>query len=98
MRAPAPTLFGISPNRAAARDEVEIYGAGLADGGVIPPRVSMGGQLAEILYFGNAPGLPGVNQINVSVSANITPGLAVPVRLNYLERSTNEPMIGVRSL
>lgn len=40
-----------------------MYAANLAPGGVVPAQVIVGGQLAQILYFGAAPGYPGYFQI-----------------------------------
>ena len=82
-------------NPAIAGEALSMYTTSLANGGVIPPQVSVGGRLAEVLYFG-ASGYAGYNQVNFRMPSGIVPGPAVPVRLTYLGRSSNEVTIGVQ--
>jgi len=73
-----------------------MYTTSLFEGGQIPPQVTIGGRPAEILYFGDAPGFPGYNQVNFRMPAGVTPGPAISVRLTYLGRSSNTVTIGVQ--
>ena len=85
-----------APNPAVAGEILSMYTNNLLYGAVIPPQVSVGGHLAEVLYFGAAPGYPGYNQVNFRVPAGLAPGPNVSVRLTYLGRLSNEVTIAVQ--
>ena len=84
-----------SPSAPAVAGEIlSLYTRGLGNGSLIPPQVAVGGRLGEIRYFGDAPGYPGYSQVNFRIPDGIS-GSAVPVRLIYLGRSSNEVTIAV---
>jgi uncharacterized protein (TIGR03437 family) len=83
-------------NPSVAGEALAMYTNNLRDGAVIPPQVIVGGRQAAVLYFGAAPGYPGYSQVNFRVPAGVAPGIAVPVRLTYLGRASNELTIGVQ--
>jgi uncharacterized protein (TIGR03437 family) len=59
---------------------------------VLPVFVEIGGQIAEVLYAGAAPGLPlGVLQVNARVPPNIPRGAAVPVVL-IVDQAVSRPV------
>lgn len=83
-------------NPASAGDVLSMYTTSLIEGGAIPPQVAIGCKLAEILFFGDAPGYPGYFQVNFRVPNGVVPGNSVPVRLTYIGRPGNAVTIGVQ--
>ncbi len=78
------------PNAPIARGQiVMLFGTGFgplnpADANglqtqIVPVTVTVGGIPATLTFAGAAPGLPGVNQINVIIPANAPTGAAVPI-------------------
>ena len=49
-----------------------------------------------VLYFGDAPGYPGYDQVNFRAPGDVSPGAAVPLRLTHLGRPSNEVTIVVQ--
>ncbi len=58
---------------------------------VVQPTVTLGGVDLSVLYSGLAPGLVGVDQINVSVPLNVPTGFAVPLVITEGDVSTTIP-------
>lgn len=81
---------------AAAGETLSLYTTNLAPNGSIPPRIAIGGRLAEVLFFGAAPDYPGYFQVNFRVPDGVATGPAVPVRVTYLSRPSNQVQIAVR--
>jgi hypothetical protein len=84
-----------STNPATGGEVLSMYTTSLAVGGVTPPQVAVGGSLAEIWYFGDAPSYPGYFQVNFRVPSTAASGATVPVRLTYIGRPSNEVTIAV---
>src|SRR5262249_37750227 len=83
-------------NPAAAGEALSMYTTSLADGSGITPQVIVGGRLAQVLYFGSAPGYPGYDQVNFVLPDGVPTGPAVSVRLRYIGRSSNAVTIAVK--
>ena len=56
----------------------------------------MAASLAEVLYFGDAPGYAGYSQANFRVPAGVPSGPDVSVRLTYLGRPSNAVTIALQ--
>jgi hypothetical protein len=69
---------------------LEIYGTGLETDGKIPPVVTIGGKLAEVLHFGKPAWADGQTyQINVRVPQGSSAARPVALQLRYLDRPSN---------
>jgi photosystem II stability/assembly factor-like uncharacterized protein len=84
-----------SANPAVAGETLVIYCTGLVDSSGVTPQIAIGGQMADVLWFGDTAGYMGLNQINVRLPSVVTPGTAVPVRMTYTGRESNEVTIAV---
>ena len=58
---------------------------------LVQPTVTLGGVNLPVLYSGLAPGLVGVDQINVSVPSNVPTGFSVPLVITEGDVSTSIP-------
>jgi uncharacterized protein (TIGR03437 family) len=73
-----------------------MYCTSLVEGSVIPPYVSIGGRMADLVFFGDAPGYPGYYQVNFRVPVGLEAGAVIPVRLNYLDRPSNDVTLAIQ--
>jgi uncharacterized protein (TIGR03437 family) len=60
------------------------------------PTVTIGGQSANVIFSGLAPGLIGVYQVNVQVPASTASGSAIPIVLRIGGVDSNAPTIAVQ--
>jgi uncharacterized protein (TIGR03437 family) len=58
------------------------------------PTVSIGGQSAQVLFSGLAPGFPGLYQVNAVVPSGVTPG-TVPVSVSISGQTTKQSTLPV---
>jgi uncharacterized protein (TIGR03437 family) len=92
----------ISPTNPARHGEtIQVFGTGL---GVMNPLLAIpiaapflqvGGKTAQFTYFGNAPGIPGVSQINLTIPADAPAGPAVPIMLQLGGAGSNTATLAV---
>jgi hypothetical protein len=83
-------------NPAIAGEALSMYTTNLSSAGVVPPQVVVGGQMAQVLYFGAAPGYPGYYQVNFTVPSGLASGPATPVLLSFIGRFSNEVRVAVQ--
>jgi uncharacterized protein (TIGR03437 family) len=78
----------VSAQAPARRGEtIELFGTGkgLRNPMILAPEVlpsvRVGGALADVHYYGPAPGITGLDQLNITIPPDAPPGAAVPVRV-----------------
>jgi hypothetical protein len=81
-------------NPALVGEVVEIYCRGVDDR--IAPEIIIGDRRAEIVSVERVPEFVGVIRVNVRVPSGARAGSAVPVRLSYLGRTSNEVTMAIR--
>jgi uncharacterized protein (TIGR03437 family) len=59
---------------------------------LLQPIVTLGGEQLPLIFSGLAPGLVGVDQINVSVPFNVPTGMSVPLLIKQGTTSTSVPL------
>jgi uncharacterized protein (TIGR03437 family) len=57
----------------------------------VQPNVTLGGMALPVLFSGLAPGMVGVDQINVSVPFDVPDGMSVPLVITQGSVSTSIP-------
>jgi uncharacterized protein (TIGR03437 family) len=113
LAAPAGSIPGLATHPAKAGDTIIILATGLGpvtpplNSGanstdtlrttVTTPTVLIGGVSAPVAFSGLSPQFVGVNQVNVTVPAGVTPGGAVPLQISMGGlTSTNQVTIAVQ--
>jgi hypothetical protein len=90
---PAPRIAAVQSG-----DFLEIYATGFQPQHLLRPFVSVDGQIAEVVYFGPASNIAGVQQVNVRVPAQVRRGTEVPLQINYLGRPSNQVEVQISKL
>lgn len=62
---------------------------------VAMPSVTIGGKTARLLYAGRAPGFPGLDQINIEIPENLSPGIAT-LQVRSGLRTSNPVTLAIR--
>ncbi|HTW66019.1 MAG TPA: choice-of-anchor tandem repeat GloVer-containing protein [Bryobacteraceae bacterium] len=75
------TAFFYATGLGALQPAVADGAASPASPAVATPTVLVGGITAPVIYAGQAPGYPGVNQINITIPQNTPTGNAVPLQI-----------------
>jgi hypothetical protein len=84
---PAPECFWASAE-ARQGGMVAILCSHFLEGSVIPPQVTIGGRLADVLWFGSVPDSGGPSAVLVRMPSGLAPG-PVALRVSYIGRASN---------